>query len=125
MVLVKPATVVQWHRKGFRLYWRWRSRRPGRPKIGTRRRRPDPPTGHHARDRRADLESCTAGGRHLTERQVRDALEQFDAVWGDVFVPVGNLRSEILVVQSAQNWHRQRAADSLDGTRDRRVLVQR
>ncbi len=40
-------------------------------------------------------------------------------------VPVGNLRSEILVVQSAQNWHRQRATDSLDGTGDRRVLVQR
>jgi hypothetical protein len=35
MVLVKPATVVQWHRKGFRLLWRWRSRRSGRPKIGT------------------------------------------------------------------------------------------
>ena len=35
MVLVKPATVVQWHRKGFGLYWRWRSRRPGRPKIDT------------------------------------------------------------------------------------------
>ena len=35
MVLVKPATVVHWHRKGFRLYWRWRSRRPGRPKIAT------------------------------------------------------------------------------------------
>ena len=35
MVLVKPATVVQWHRNGFRLHWRWRSRRPGRPKIGT------------------------------------------------------------------------------------------
>jgi putative transposase len=35
MVLVKPATVVQWHRKGFRLYWRWRSRCPGRPKIST------------------------------------------------------------------------------------------
>src|ERR1700694_3670577 len=35
MVLVKPATVVQWHRKGFRLCWRWRSRRPGRPKIRT------------------------------------------------------------------------------------------
>src|SRR6266404_1291254 len=35
MVLVKPATVVQWHRKGFRLYWRWRSRShaPGRPKM--------------------------------------------------------------------------------------------
>ena len=35
MVLVKPATVVQWHREGGRSYWRWRSRRPGRPKIGT------------------------------------------------------------------------------------------
>src|SRR5439155_151773 len=37
---VKPATVVQRHRKGFRLYWRWRSmsRAPGRPKMcsGTR-----------------------------------------------------------------------------------------
>jgi len=35
MVLVKPATVVQWHRKGFRLYWRWRSRRLGRLKMST------------------------------------------------------------------------------------------
>jgi putative transposase len=35
MVLVKPATLIHWHRKGFRLYWRWRSRRLGRPKIGT------------------------------------------------------------------------------------------
>src|SRR6202035_5105201 len=32
MVLVKSATVVQWHRQGFRLYWRWRSR-PGRPSV--------------------------------------------------------------------------------------------
>ena len=33
MVLVKPATVVQWHRKGFRLYWRRRSRHLGRPSM--------------------------------------------------------------------------------------------
>jgi hypothetical protein len=35
MVLVKPATVVQWHRQGFRLYWRWRSRprHAGRPRV--------------------------------------------------------------------------------------------
>ena len=25
IVLVKPATVVQWYRQGFRLYWRWQS----------------------------------------------------------------------------------------------------
>jgi hypothetical protein len=35
MVLVKPATVVQWHRKGVRFYWRWQSSRLGRPKVGT------------------------------------------------------------------------------------------
>jgi transposase InsO family protein len=33
MVLVKPATVLNWHRKGFQLYWRRRSRRLGRPRM--------------------------------------------------------------------------------------------
>ena len=33
MVLVKPTTVVQWHRQGFRLYWRRRSRHLGRPRL--------------------------------------------------------------------------------------------
>jgi hypothetical protein len=34
LVLVKPDTVAGWHRAGFRLYWRWRSRPLGRrPKI--------------------------------------------------------------------------------------------
>src|SRR5208282_1404853 len=32
MMLAKPATVIQWHRQGFRLYWRWRSR-SGRPSV--------------------------------------------------------------------------------------------
>ena len=34
LVVVRPETVVRWHRKGFRLYWRWKSRsRCGRPRI--------------------------------------------------------------------------------------------
>ena len=34
LVIVKPDTVVRWHRKGFRLYWRTLSKRgPGRPPI--------------------------------------------------------------------------------------------
>ena len=34
LVVVQPETVTRWHRKGFRLYWRFRSRRrPGRPRI--------------------------------------------------------------------------------------------
>ena len=34
LVIVKPETVIAWHRAGFRIYWRWRSRpRGGRPRI--------------------------------------------------------------------------------------------
>jgi hypothetical protein len=33
VILVKPETVVSWHRAGFRLFWRWRSQQPGRPKV--------------------------------------------------------------------------------------------
>src|SRR5471030_1254108 len=33
-VIIQPATIVRWHRMGFRLYWRWRSRPlGGRPKV--------------------------------------------------------------------------------------------
>ena len=27
LVIVKPATVIRWHRKGFRAFWSWKSRR--------------------------------------------------------------------------------------------------
>ena len=30
LVVVKPATVLGWHRRGWRVYWRWRSRRRGK-----------------------------------------------------------------------------------------------
>jgi putative transposase len=33
LIIVKPETVVSWHRAGFRLLWRWRSRQRGRPKV--------------------------------------------------------------------------------------------
>lgn len=35
LIIVKPDTVVSWHRAGFRLFWRWRSRpkRLGRPSV--------------------------------------------------------------------------------------------
>jgi hypothetical protein len=32
--IVKPDTVIRWHRAGFRAYWRWKSRsRGGRPRT--------------------------------------------------------------------------------------------
>jgi putative transposase len=35
LIIIKPDTVVRWHREGFRNYWRWKSkaRNSGRPKI--------------------------------------------------------------------------------------------
>ena len=35
LLIVQPSTVIAWHRQGFRLYWRWKSRlgSPGRPPI--------------------------------------------------------------------------------------------
>ncbi len=40
LVIVKPETVVRWHRTGFCHYWRWKSRsRGGRPKIDAAVRR--------------------------------------------------------------------------------------
>jgi transposase InsO family protein len=32
LVIVKPETLIGWHRKGFKLFWRWKSR-PGRPRL--------------------------------------------------------------------------------------------
>jgi len=38
LVLVKPETVISWHRSGFRLFWRWKSR-GGRPSTRAQIRR--------------------------------------------------------------------------------------
>ena len=34
LVVVQPATVIRWHRQGWKLFWRWKSRpRLGRPRL--------------------------------------------------------------------------------------------
>lgn len=36
LLIVKPETVIRWHRQGFKLYWTWKSskgRKGGRPKV--------------------------------------------------------------------------------------------
>jgi|SRR2546427_3914009 len=36
LTIIRPETLVRWHRAGFRGYWRWKSRpRGGRPRIDT------------------------------------------------------------------------------------------
>ena len=33
LAIVKPDTLIRWHRRGFRLFWRWKSRARGRPPL--------------------------------------------------------------------------------------------
>ena len=43
ITIIRPATIVRWHRAGFRRYWRWKSHaRGGRPPIDAGLRVSDP-----------------------------------------------------------------------------------
>ena len=33
LVAVQADTLIRWHRKGFRLFWRWKSKPTGRPRL--------------------------------------------------------------------------------------------
>ena len=33
LTIVQPDTLIRWHRHAFRLFWRWKSRPRGRPRI--------------------------------------------------------------------------------------------
>ena len=34
LTIIRPETLVRWHRAGFRAYWGWKSRRAANPKLG-------------------------------------------------------------------------------------------
>jgi|ERR1700756_3255019 hypothetical protein len=41
LAIIRPETLVRWHRAGFRRYWRWKSRRRrGRPPVEAELRAP-------------------------------------------------------------------------------------
>jgi len=33
LTVVKPDTLIRWHRKGFRMFWKWKSGSAGRPRV--------------------------------------------------------------------------------------------
>jgi len=89
LIIVKPETVVAWHRAGFRLYWRWKSRARGKPGR--------PPIASEVRDlvRRMAAENPTWGaprihgelrmlGFHVAERTVQRYMPKRPAPVGSV-----------------------------------------
>src|ERR1700688_1934358 len=47
LTIIRPETLIHWHRSGFRCYWRWKSRSlGGRPQIEAGAARVDPADEH-------------------------------------------------------------------------------
>src|ERR1039457_894721 len=42
LLIVKPETVIAWHRRGFRLYWTWKSRHRSRTHLSLENDAPIP-----------------------------------------------------------------------------------
>src|SRR5713226_4777655 len=89
LLIVKPETVIAWHRKGFRLYWTWKSRVPnGRPLI-------PPPTTYTPTDPISDPqdESCqsTLGHPAYTASCSSWVLKCLRAPWRSTWSVIGGL----------------------------------
>jgi transposase InsO family protein len=118
LVIVKPDTVIRWHREGFRLYWRAISKRgPGRPPISEEVqaliRRLASENGWRARKIQAELKKLgfTVGlatvSRHLPKREPGDRQRQRwitflrnhkDVIAGMDFFVVPTVRFRLLYV---------------------------
>jgi hypothetical protein len=121
LAIVRPDTVIRWHRAGFRSYWRWKSRRRcGRPTVSLE-------------IRRLIREMSTANPLWGAPR-IHGELLKLGIDVGQTSVaeymarrrgcPCRKLDPDVLVVQSAQDGHGQNTADGLDGARYRRILIQ-
>jgi len=115
---VQPDTVVRWHRKGFRFYWRWISKfGPGRPRISQELqaliRRLASENDWRARKIHAELEklgftvSLATVSRYLPKRRPDDGQRQRwatflrnhgDAITGMDFLVVPTVRFRLLYV---------------------------
>jgi transposase InsO family protein len=101
LVVVKPETVIAWHRKGFRLYWRWKSRagKCGRPCVSRETREPIRlfvfvVVGHHRRHA-IHFNVTTHPTAEWTARQIAEAfpwdsaprylLHDRDCIYGAAF----------------------------------------
>jgi hypothetical protein len=58
LTIIRPETLIHWHRSGFRYYWRWKSRSlGGRPQIEA---------GLRALIRQMSMEKTLYGARHAS-----------------------------------------------------------
>ena len=74
LTIIRPKTLVRWHRAGFRRYWRWKSRsRRGRPQLDCRATYVDPADEHGKLCfgvRRAFTANCSSLGLSVAQSTV-------------------------------------------------------
>ncbi len=86
IVIVKPETVLRWHRRGFRAYWRWKSwRRGGRPRI-------DPDL--RALIRRMSRENPTWGAPRIHGELLMLGIDISESTVGRYMIRIGRPRSQ-------------------------------
>ncbi len=75
LAIVQPETVIKWHRKGFQLLWRWKSKRgkPGRPPIEREIRDLIRRMSHENPTRGAPRIICTRGNAYVSYRAADSA----------------------------------------------------
>ena len=77
LTIVKPDTLMRWHRKGFQLFWRWKSRPRGRPRVPADLRRliAEIATANHTQgEERIAAELLVKLGIRVSPRTVRRNL---------------------------------------------------
>jgi Homeodomain-like domain len=86
IIIVEPETVLRWHRRGFRAYWRWKSwRRGGRPRIDGELR---------ALIRRMRRENPTWGAPRIHGELLMLGIEVSESTVGRYMIRTGGPRSQ-------------------------------
>jgi transposase InsO family protein len=86
IIIVKPETVLRWHRRGFRAYWRWKSwQRGGRPRIDRELR---------ALIRRMSRENPTWGAPRIHGELLMLGIDVSESTVGRYMIRTGRPRSQ-------------------------------
>ena len=102
LAIVKPDTIVRWHRAGFRSYWRWKSRpRGGRPTVPLEIRGliREMSIANPLWERRVSMVSCSSSAS-------KSASRAWPSIWpGEDARPLkGGRRSFIIMPMASRRW---------------------
>jgi len=102
LCIVKPETIIAWHRKGFRLFWTWKIRhgQPGRPPVSKETRGEAFPFEQIPRYLLRDRDRIFGGDfrKHVKAMGIKEVLSAPRSPWQRAYIErlIGTLRRECL-----------------------------